>query len=89
MSDNLQAYSEKIEVKRDDTTTWATVSGSFQTNEKCKIKFSLPGLWDTCIVKWTAHITNQKSNYDMIIGRDVLTDNNNNTILLFNVVVVH
>ena len=24
--------------------------------------------------QWTAHVTNQKSNYDMMIGRDVLTE---------------
>ena len=39
-----------------------------------KRNVSLPELWDTRIVEWTAHVTNQKSNYDMIIGRDVLTE---------------
>ena len=65
---------KRLRLKRDDATTWATVAGSFQTNETCKIQFSLPELWDTRIVEWTAHVTNQKSNYDMIIGRDVLTE---------------
>ena len=44
---------------------WTTVARLFRTREKCKIQFSLPELWDTCVVEWTVHITEQKNNYDM------------------------
>ena len=63
----------KLRVKRDKATTWTTVTGLFRTQEKCKIQFSLPELWDTRIAEWTVHVTEQKSNYDMIIGRDILS----------------
>ena len=50
------------------------MAGSFNTNEKCKIQFALPELWDTRVIEWTVHVTGQRSNYDMIIGRDVLSE---------------
>ena len=57
-----QPLVSKLRLKRDETTTWTTVAGSFRAQEKCKIQFSLPELWDTRIVEWMVHVTEQKSN---------------------------
>jgi hypothetical protein len=52
---------------------WSTAAGVLNTNSKMKIEFSMPELYENKHITWTAFIFDQNINYDMIIGRDLLT----------------
>ena len=43
------------------------------TNQKVKAQFSIPELQDKKIVEWNLHVTKDMNNYDMIIGRDIMS----------------
>ena len=54
---------------------WHAQAGSITTNLKVKIYFTLPELSATKIMMWNFHVyDSSKSIYDMILGRDMLTD---------------
>ena len=68
-------FVEKLKRTKHKATNWTTKAGSFVTNEKCKIKFSLPTLHKHREISWKVYVDNSKAednNYDMIIGRDLL-----------------
>ena len=67
-------YAKKLGLKSENTTTWHTTAGDFNTNFKSKIDFSLPELHEKRIITKTMHITPNEMGYDMIIGRDLLED---------------
>ena len=48
------------------------MAGTFKTRSKTSLDFSLPELNPTAVINTTVHITEDMSNYDMIIGRDLL-----------------
>jgi hypothetical protein len=45
-----------------------------QTTVKCKAQFTVPELHDNQLIEWDLHVTKTLGAYDMIIGRDILTD---------------
>ena len=54
---------------------WATKTGTFTTDKKCKITFMLPSFHKHRDITWEAHVEESEkgsSRYDMIIGRDLL-----------------
>jgi len=56
---------------------WSTKAGTFQTNRKCKVNFTLPAFHAKRQINWNCYVDetpNQEAHYDMIIGRDVLLD---------------
>ena len=67
-------FVSKLRQKSDATTEWGTAAGTFITNNKCKLEFTLPEMHDRRLIHWECHVTKQAFNYDMIIGRDLLTE---------------
>ena len=65
---------KKLRIKKDRTTEWQTAIGKFETNEKAKVQFILPEFHESRVIKWNAHVTDKKSNYDLIVGGDLMTE---------------
>ena len=64
----------KLKVKPAGLTVWDTAAGAFETHGTSKITFQLPELSPTAECTWKVHVHKGKlSNYDMILGRDILT----------------
>ena len=61
-----------IEVTKHSPTKWRTQDGSFITSEKVETKFKLPQFSLKRETSQTFHVM-KKDRYDIIIGRDVLT----------------
>ena len=60
---------------RDSSTKWATKAGSFKTKRKCDIEFTLPAFHENRNITCNAYVDeshHESSNYDIIIGRDLL-----------------
>jgi hypothetical protein len=55
-------------------TVWTTPGGAMQTTVKCKAQFTIPELHDNWLIEWDLHVTKTLGAYDMIIGRDILTN---------------
>ena len=57
-------------------TIFNTPGGQLVTNSTCKVLFRLPELNSSRIIEWTCQVNDSKrpSNYDMIIGRDLLEE---------------
>ena len=54
---------------------WHTQAGNTTTNIKVKIDFTLPALSATNFVTWKCHVDDSaKGRYDVIIGRDLLSE---------------
>jgi hypothetical protein len=57
------------------STKWTTKGGSFKTKRKCEIEFTLPAFHENRKITCSAYADeshHESSNYDMIIGRDLL-----------------
>ena len=69
-----EKFVKNLRLKKSDETDWSTMAGNFRTNTKCKILFKLPELHETAKIVEDAFVTNMNSNYDMIIGRNTLSE---------------
>jgi len=58
------------------STKWSTKAGVFETNKTCKVQFILPEFDQNKIIEWTMHVddSTSNSNYDMIIGTDLMVE---------------
>jgi hypothetical protein len=57
------------------STKWSTKAGSFKTKKKCEIEFTLPAFHANRDISCNAYVDEsppESSNYDMIIGRDIM-----------------
>ena len=61
-------------VKLKSKQVWTTPAGTLNTTYKVKTEFCIPELHDNRMITWDMHVADDLGNYDMIIGRDVLTD---------------
>ena len=66
-------FVKKLRTKRETSRQWTTPAGTFSTDEKCKISFTLPEFHAKKLIQYKVHVTKQPMGYDMIIGRDLLT----------------
>ena len=58
-----------------DSTEWTTAAGTLTTLAKCQVNFLLPELSPTKTIHHKFHVTeNRITNYDMVIGRDLLQE---------------
>jgi Reverse transcriptase (RNA-dependent DNA polymerase)/RNase H-like domain found in reverse transcriptase len=58
-------------------STWSTKAGSFTTTHKCLARFTFPDLDQGKDIEWTVHVdpsSHKLSQYDMIIGRDLMEE---------------
>ena len=53
---------------------WNTAGGMATTTEKATIQFNLPEFYAKTIIQKEVHIFSTTRNYDMIIGRDLMTE---------------
>ena len=60
--------------KEKQIVNWSTVAGNFQTTRTAKLDLKLSELNSTANVTVKCHVTKQKSNYDLIIGRDTMSE---------------
>ena len=63
-------------VKSSSKIIFNTPGGQLTTNSSCKLLFCLAELNPSRIIEWTCQVNDSKSatNYDMIIGRDLLEE---------------
>jgi hypothetical protein len=57
------------------STKWSSKGGSFKTKRKCEIEFTLPAFHENKKITCSAYVDeshHESSNYDIIIGRDLL-----------------
>ena len=71
------SFVKKLEKTKIKTTKWKTKAGSFKTEHKCKIKFTLPAFDVNKQITWTSYIEVSdptKNRYDLIVGRDLMQE---------------
>ena len=64
-----------LKTSKEKETNWTTKSGSFKTDRKCKITFTLPAFHEHRKIYWNCYVDNsdpEDNNYDLIIGRDLM-----------------
>jgi hypothetical protein len=71
-----QEYAKKLRLKKSQNsqTVWTTPGGALQTTTKCNAQITIPELHDNRMIEWNLHVTEDLGAYDMILGRDLLTD---------------
>ena len=69
-----EGLAKHLRVKRDTQTTWVTAAGTLSTSKKCKVYFTLPELSTSMAVVTEVHFTKNLSKYDLILGRDLMTE---------------
>ena len=70
-----QHFVKRLQTTKTTPAKWKTKAGSFQTNRKATVTFLLYELHKHRKITWPMYIdenSKDKSNYDMIIGRDLL-----------------
>ena len=55
-------------------TLWSTAGGDLTTYAKTKVEFTLPEFYENTLLVWKMHVFDQKLNYDIIIGRDLMRE---------------
>jgi hypothetical protein len=61
--------------KQASKTVWTMPGGTMtSTSTKCQAQFTVPELFDNRVVEWDLYVAPKMGAYDMIIGRDLLTD---------------
>ena len=64
----------KFKTRKTSANKWSTMAGSFSTSCKNEVKLKLPELNFTAHIFVPFHVTSQKSNYDVILGQDLLRE---------------
>ena len=72
----LGKWTKKLRNKPAKTTSWNTKGGTFKTNLKCKIQFSLPEFNEHEVIEHATHVdmSTKNSHYNMIVGSDLLSE---------------
>ena len=61
-------------ILKDIKIKWSTMAGTFNTTYEPEIILKLPELNPSTIIYPKFHLTNNLSNYDLILGRDILQE---------------
>jgi len=70
-----EKYAKKLKLKQSSSQQkWTTPAGELSTSRSAKAEFIIPELHDNRMITWKVHVTKDLGAYDMIIGRDILTD---------------
>ena len=69
-------YAKKLKLKglSKADTVWTTPGGSMQTSYTTTGQFTIPELHDNRLLEWKLHVTKNLGAYDMILGRDFMSD---------------
>ena len=70
-----ERFTRKLKLKTvKSNTVWTTPARALNTGTKCKAIFNIPELHDSIQIKWDLYVTKSLGAYDMIIGRDMMSD---------------
>ena len=69
-------HAKKLRLKdlKGKRTVWTTPNGNLSTTTKCQATFMLPEFHHDRVIEWDLHVSQNLGAYDMIIGRDILSD---------------
>ena len=67
-------FAKKLRQDKCPTVEWTTMAGKVSTSKKAKVQFSLPEFFEDRLIEWRVHLADSLGNYDMIIGRDMLSE---------------
>ena len=69
-------HAKKLRMKKHGgaQTVWTTPAGELSTGSKCQATFMIPEFHDDRVIEWDLHVTKSLGAYDMIIGRDILSN---------------
>ena len=67
-------FVKENKIKQGKKVEWTTMSGIFKTHGKVKIEFKLPEFNPSQTFHTKLNVTDQKSSYDLILGRDILRE---------------
>ena len=69
-------HAKKLRMKKQGgaKTMWTTPAGELKTSTKCQSTFMIPEFHNDRVIEWDLHVTQTLGAYDMIIGRDILSD---------------
>jgi predicted aspartyl protease len=72
----LTKHAKKLKIRTDSSTktVWTTPNGKLSTSKRAKAKFTIPEIHDNRLIEWNLHVTDSLGAYDMIIGRDIMSD---------------
>ena len=71
----LEKHAKKLRCKNvPSKTVWTTPGGEMKTTTKCQAQFMIPELHENRVLDYDVHVAKDLGAYDMIIGRDVMTD---------------
>ena len=62
-----------LRIKRKSPMVWSTMAGKLETSESAKAQLKLLEFDDSKVIEWNFHVTPTKFQYDLIIGRDLLS----------------
>ena len=66
---------KELQTKKTEPVNWTTKAGSFATTRQCVVSLKLPALHADKVITWNYYVDEQQStHYDIILGRDVLTE---------------
>ena len=69
-----QKFVKKLRQKDSLQTEWNTIAGKFITDKQCNVTFKLSELNPTARIQCTMHVAPTLGLYDMILGRDTLSE---------------
>ena len=68
-------HAQKLRQKRSQSPMlFNTLAGTLKADHKAKVQFCLPEFHDDRLIEWDMFVAPDLGNYDMIIGRDILTE---------------
>jgi hypothetical protein len=67
-------YVNELRLKCNKTTTWTTAAGNFTTSRTARGQFTMPELYNYCIIEWQVHVAKDTGIYDAVIGQDLLRE---------------
>ena len=74
----LKAFVTNSLVKTKQPVSWKTMGGTFETGHKSQVTFKMPEFSHNRTVTWEAHVDDHSdpkmTNYDLIIGSDLMTE---------------
>ena len=69
-----EKYVSKLTKIKGSQQKWQTAAGELKTTEQVQVRMTLPELHEKRVIDWKMHVTKNELNYDMIIGRDLLSE---------------
>ena len=69
-------HAKKLRIKKlsADQTVWSTPGGEMGTSKRAQCTFMLPEFHTDRVIEWDLHVTKTIGTYDMILGRDLLSE---------------